>query len=89
MRSIAYNDGPFGCTEDRSDTIGAECSRLIQDNCVPFQFSKPYLIYSITDATSAALDYSKGNVEDGVVDSLPNHSAGRTLVYFPFPLRDC
>jgi hypothetical protein len=61
----------------------------MQCDCVPSQFSKPYLMYSATDATSAALDFSKGNVEDRVVDSPPSHRAGRTHVCSPSPLRDC
>jgi hypothetical protein len=67
LRSIARNEGPFCSMEDRSDTISAECSRSIQGDCVSSQFSKLYLMYSATDATSAALDFSKGNVEDEVV----------------------
>jgi hypothetical protein len=83
------NDGPFCSMEDRSDTIGGECSRSMQGDCVPSQFSKPYLMYLATDATSVALDFSKGNVEDGVVDSPPSRSVGRTPVCSPSPLRDC
>ena len=41
-----------------------------------------------TDVASAALDYSKGNVQDGVINSPPSRSAGRMLVYLPSPLRD-
>jgi hypothetical protein len=89
LRSIARNHGPFCTTADRSDTIGAECSGSMQGDCVPSQFSKPYLMYSATDAASAALDFSKGNMEDGVVDSPPSHSTGRTPVCSPSPLRDC
>jgi hypothetical protein len=83
------NDGPFCSMADRSDTIGAECSGSMQGDCVLSQFSKPYLMYSTTDAASAALDFSKGNVEDGVVDSPPSYSAGRLHVCSPSPLRDC
>ena len=36
-----------------------------------------------------ALDFSKGNVEDGVVDSPPSCSAERTPGCSPSPLRDC
>jgi hypothetical protein len=46
-------------------------------------------MYSATDAASAALDFSKENVEDGVVDSPPSRSVGRTPVYLPSPLCDC
>jgi hypothetical protein len=88
LRSIECNGGRFYTTEDRSDTIAVECSGSIQGNCVPFQFSKPYLMYSATDAASVALDFSKGNVEDRVFDSPPSCSAGRTLVCSPSPLRN-
>jgi hypothetical protein len=88
LRLIACNDGPFCSTEDRSDTISAKCSGSMQGDCVPSQFSNPYLMYSTTNVVSAALDFSKGNVEDGVVDSPPSRSAGRMLVCLPSPLRD-
>jgi hypothetical protein len=61
----------------------------MQGDCVPSQFSKVYLMYSATDAASAALDFSKRNVEDGVVDSPPSRSADRTPICSPSPLRDC
>jgi hypothetical protein len=61
----------------------------MQGDCVPSQFSKPYLMYSATDAASMVLDFSKGNVEDGIVDSPPSRSAGRMPVCSPSPLRDC
>jgi hypothetical protein len=83
------NDDPFCSMEDRSDTIGTKCSRSMQGNCVLSQFSKLYLMYSATDAVSAALDFSKGNVEDGVVDSPASRTAGRTPICSPSPLRDC
>jgi hypothetical protein len=46
-------------------------------------------MYSTTDAASVALDFSKGNVEDGVVDSPPSRTAGRMPICLPSPLRDC
>jgi hypothetical protein len=45
-------------------------------------------MYSATDVASVALDFSKGNVEDKVVDSLPSRSARRTPVCLPSPLCD-
>jgi hypothetical protein len=50
-------------------------------------FSKPYMLRSATDAASAAIDYSKGNVEDGVVDSPPSRIRGRTPICSPSPLK--
>ena len=75
--------------EDRTAEVDAECFESIQGDCVPSQFSKPYLMYSATNAASATIDFAKGNVEDGVVNSPPSCGAGRSLVYSPFPLRGC
>jgi hypothetical protein len=40
-------------------------------------------------AASATVDFAKGNVEDGVVNSPPSRGAGRSPVCSPFPLRGC
>ena len=42
---------------------------------------------SATDAASAAIDYSKGNIDDGVVDSPSNRGPERTPLYSPLPLK--
>jgi hypothetical protein len=72
--------------EDRTARVDAECSGSIQRDCVPSQFSKPYLMYSATDAASATVDFIKGNVEDGVVNNPPSRGAGRLPVCSPSPL---
>ena len=64
----------------------AECSRSIEEHCLPSQFSKPYLMYSIIDVASAAIVFEKGSLEDGVVNSLPSQDADRLLVCSPSPL---
>jgi hypothetical protein len=46
-----------------------ECSASGLEGFAPSPFSKPYVMFSATNAASTAIDYSKGNVEDGVVDS--------------------
>jgi hypothetical protein len=69
--------------------VDAECSGSIKGDCVPSQFSKPYLMYSATDAASATVDFAKGNVEDGVVNSPPSRGAGRSPICSPSPLRGC
>ena len=74
--------------EDRCDTIATKCSRSIHGDYILPEFSKPYLMYSTTNAASTALDFSKKNVEDRVVDSLPNYSAWRMLISLPSPLCD-
>jgi hypothetical protein len=75
--------------EDRTAGVDAECSRSIQGDCVPSQFSKPYLMYSTTDAAFAIVDFAKGNVEDGVMNSPPSRGAGRSPVYSLSPLQGC
>ena len=35
----------------------------------------------------SAIDYSKGNIEDGVVDSPPSRKPGRTPICSPLPLK--
>jgi hypothetical protein len=75
--------------EDRTAGVDAECSGSIQGDCVPSQFSKPYLMYSATDAVFATVDFAKDNVEDGVVNSPPNHGVGRSPVCSPSPLQGC
>jgi hypothetical protein len=39
-------------------------------------------MYSATDAASAAIDFAKGNVEDGIVNSPPSRDATRLPVCF-------
>jgi hypothetical protein len=70
-----------------SARVEAECSGSIEGHCLPSQFSKPYLMYSATDTTSAAIDFAKGNVEDGVVNSPPSRDAARLPVCSPSPLQ--
>ena len=62
-----------------SESRGASC------DIVPF--SKPYMFRSAMDAASAAIDYSKGNIDDGVVDSPPSRGPKRTPLYSPSPLK--
>ena len=63
----------------KSESGGASCDTA--------PFSKPYMFRSATDAASAAIDYSKGNIEDGIVDSPPSRGPGRTPIYSPSPLK--
>jgi hypothetical protein len=61
----------------------------MQGDCVPSQFLKLYLMYSATSAAFVAIDFAKGNVEDGVINSPPSCGTGRTLVCLPSPLWGC
>ena len=55
--------------------------------CGQSQYSKPYVLFSATNAASAAIDYSKSNVDDGVVDSPPNRGLKRSPIVSPSPLQ--
>jgi hypothetical protein len=44
-------------------------------------------MYSATDAASAAVDFAKDNVEDGVVNNPPSRDVVRLPVCSPSPLR--
>ena len=56
-------------------------------SCDTAPFSKPYMFRSATDAASTAIDYSKGNIEDRVLDSPPSRGPGRTLICSPSLLK--
>ena len=55
--------------------------------CGQSQYSKPYVLFSATDAASAAIDFSKSNVDDGVVDSPPSQGLRRSPIVSPSPLQ--
>ena len=40
--------------------------------CGHSQYSKPYVLFSAIDVASAAIDFSKSNVDNEVIDSLPS-----------------
>lgn len=56
-------------------------------SCFATPYSKPYVLCSATDAASAAIDFSKENVEEGVVDSPPSRGLARTPICSPSPLK--
>ena len=62
-------------------------SESTQASCGQSQDSKPYVLFSATDATSAAIDFSKSNVDDGVVDSPPSRGLRRSPIVSPSPLQ--
>lgn len=53
----------------------------------PSRFSRPYVMCSATDAASAAIDFKKGSVDEGVVDSPPSRGPAITPVCSPSPLK--
>ena len=51
------------------------------------QYSKLYFLFSAIDEASAAIDFSKSNVDDGIVDSPPNQGLRRSPIVSPSPLQ--
>ena len=56
-------------------------------SCGTAPLSKPYMLCSATEAASATIDYSKGNIEDRVVDSPPSRGLVKTPICSPSPLK--
>ena len=56
-------------------------------SCFGAPHSKPYVMCLATDTASVALDFSKGNVEDGVINSSPSRGVVRTSLCSPSPLK--
>jgi len=50
-------------------------------------YSRPYLFRSATNATSAPINFSKGNVKEGMVDSLSSRGLVKTLICLPSLLK--
>jgi len=50
-------------------------------------YSKPLMLSTTMDATSTAIDFFKGNVEEGMVDSPLNWGLVKMPIYSPSPLK--
>ena len=62
-------------------------SKSTRADCGQSQYSKPYVLFSATNAASAAIDFSKSNVDDGVVDSPSSRGLRRSPIVSPSPLQ--
>ena len=83
----ASNDGGTRASESRHESLLSSQSVSKDGSLAPLQYSKPYVLFSATDAASAAIDFTKGNVEDGVVDSPPSRGPWRSPVVSASPLQ--
>jgi hypothetical protein len=63
-----------------------ECSASAQESFAPSPYSKPYLMFTATDAASAAIDFAKGNVDDSIIDSPPSRGPVASPILSPSPL---
>ena len=79
--------GKTGGTEFIHGSLLSGQSKSTWAGCGQSQYSKPYVLFSATDAASAAIDFSKSNVDDGVVDSPPNRGLRRSPIVLPSPLQ--
>ena len=81
------NDGGTGASKSRHGSLLSGRSVSKDGSLAPLQYSKPYVLFSATNVASAAIDFSKGNVEDGVVDSPPSRGPWRSPVVSASPLQ--
>ena len=81
------NGGGTQCTESVHGSLLSGRSKSAQGRCGPSQYSKPYVMFSATDAASAAIDFSKKDVNDGVVDSPLSQGPWRSPVLSASPLQ--
>ena len=79
--------------DGESHRTGSACGSLLSGRsksrnggCALSEYSKPYVLFSATDAASAAIDFSRKSVDDGVVDSPPSRGAWRSPVLSASPL---
>ena len=61
-------------------------SKSQNGGCVLSEYSKLYVLFSATNAASAAIDFSRKSVDDGVVDSPPSRGAWKLPVLSTSPL---
>ena len=79
--------GETGGTKSIYGSLLSGRSKSMWADCGQSQYSKPYVLFFATDAASAAIDFSKSNVDDGVVDSPPSRGLRRSLIVSPPPLQ--
>ena len=61
-------------------------SKSRKGGCALSEYSKLYILFSATNAASATIDFSRKNMDDGVVDSPSSRGAWRSLVLLALPL---
>ena len=73
-------------TESAHGSLLSGQSKSCNGGCALSEYSKPYVLFSATDAASAAIDFSRKNVDDGVVDNPPSRGAWRSPILSASPL---
>ena len=80
-------DGETQCTEFAHASLLSSQLKSGHGGCALPQYSKLYVSFLATDVASPAIDFSKKNVDDGVVDSPPSREPWRLLVLLASPLQ--
>ena len=71
----------------RSENSISGKSALEGGSCGTAPLSKPYMLCLAADAASTAIEYSKGNIEDKVIDSPPSRGPVKTPICSPSSLK--
>ena len=86
MDLSSSKDGESHRTESAHGSLLSGRSKSHNGGCALSEYFKPYVLFSATDAASAAVDFSRKSVDDGIVDSPPSRGAWRSPVLSASPL---
>ena len=73
-------------TESACGSLFYGRSKSSDGGCAFSQYSKSYVLFSATNAASTAIDFSRKNVDNGVVDNPPSRGPWRSPVLLASPL---
>ena len=79
--------GETQCTKSMHGSLMSGGSKSAREGCALSQYLKPYVLFSACNAASTAIDFSKRNVDDGVVDSPPIRRPPRLPIVAASPLQ--
>ena len=79
-------DGKTQYTRSTHGSLMSGGSKSACEGCALSQYSKPYVLFSATDAASPAIDFSKRNVDNRVKDSPPSQRSPRSPIVTTSPL---
>ena len=77
----------FHCTESTCGSLLFGQSKSGKGGCALSHNSKPYVLFLATDAASAAIDFSRKNLDNGMVDNPPSRRPWRSPVLSALPLK--
>ena len=89
MDLSSSKDGESHRTESACGSLLSGRSKSRNGGCALSEYSKPYVLFSATDAASAAIDFSRKSMDDGVVDSPPSRGLRGRQFSRPRPWKAC